>query len=77
MNHQYQDFQILVDKNNNIRASSEQGDESGTLNLDINEINLTLELIKSKQTNSGLLKGLGQKLYQALFPNDINAIYNC
>ncbi|BAY85850.1 Miro domain-containing protein [Calothrix parasitica NIES-267] len=73
MNHQYQDFQLLVDKNNNIRASSEQGDESGKLNLDINEINLTLELIKSKQTNSGLLKGLGQKLYQALFPNDINA----
>ncbi|MEO0842121.1 MAG: COR domain-containing protein, partial [Cyanobacteria bacterium J06643_5] len=73
MNYNYQDFQILVDKNNNIRASSEQGDESGKLNLDINEINLTLELIKSKQTNSGLLKGLGQKLYQALFPNDINA----
>ena len=73
MNYNYQDFQILVDKNNNIRASSEQGDESGKLNLDMNEINLTLKLIESKQTNSGLLKGLDQKLYQALFPNDINA----
>ena len=35
---EYQDFQILVDKNNNIRASSEQGDEFGVLSLDMNEI---------------------------------------
>ena len=69
----YQDLQILVDQNNNIRASSEQGDESGKLNLDINKINLSLQLIESKQTNSELLKGLGNELYQALFPNDINA----
>ena len=72
----YQDFQILVDKNNNIRASSSQGDEPGKLNLDINEVNLTLQLIELKQTNSGLLKGLGQKLYQALFPNQINARFH-
>ncbi|MDY6896522.1 MAG: COR domain-containing protein, partial [Cyanobacteriota bacterium] len=69
----YQDFQLLVDKNNNIRASSEQGDESGTLNLDINKINLSLKLIESTQTNNELLKALGNELYQALFPNDINA----
>ncbi|MDY6899268.1 MAG: CHAT domain-containing protein [Cyanobacteriota bacterium] len=76
MNHQYQDFQILVDQNHNIRASSEQGDESGKLNLDTNKIDLTLQLIESKQTNSGLLKALGQELYQALFPNNINARFH-
>ena len=72
----YQDFQILVDKNNNIRASSEQGEVSGILNLDINKINLTLKLIESKQTNRELLKGLGHELYQALFPNQINALFH-
>ena len=70
---EYQDFQILVDKNHNIRASSEQGEVSGDLRLEKNEIDLTLGLIESKQTNSQLLKALGGKLYQALFPNDINA----
>ena len=49
MDYNYQDFQILVDKNNNIRASSEQGDESGELRLDINEINLTLQLIEFRK----------------------------
>ncbi len=73
----YQDFQIIVDKNNNIRASSDQGgDVSGALRLDMNEINLTLGLIESKQTNSQLLKALGSKLYQALFPNEINARFH-
>ena len=68
----YQDFQILVD-NNNIRASfSSSGDESGELHLDMNEINLALQLIESQQTNSNLFKTLGTKLYQALFPNQIN-----
>ena len=70
----YQDFQILVDKNNNIRVSSEQGgDVSGELHLEMNKINLTLKLIESEQTNSELLKALGSELYQALFPNEINA----
>ena len=69
---EYQDFQILVDKNHNIRASSEQGEVSGDLRLEKNEIDLTLGLIESKQTNSQLLKALGGKLYQALFPKEID-----
>ena len=68
----YQDFQVLVDKNNKIRASSEQGDVSGELRLEKNEIDLTLKLIESTQTNSELLKALGDKLYQALFPKEID-----
>ena len=72
----YHDFQILVDKNNNIRASSEQGDESGELRLERNEIELALELIESKKTNGKLLKRLGNQLYQALFPNQINARFH-
>ncbi|MDJ0798240.1 MAG: CHAT domain-containing protein [Calothrix sp. MO_167.B12] len=72
----YQDFQILVDHNHNIRVSSEQGEVSGELHLSKNQINLTLKLIESQQTNSELLKALGGELYQALFPNQINARFH-
>ncbi|WP_200817526.1 hypothetical protein, partial [Calothrix rhizosoleniae] len=69
----YQDFQILVRENKNIRASSEQGEISGELRLERNKINLALKLIEQNQTDADLLKALGDELYQALFPNQINA----
>jgi HEAT repeat protein/CHAT domain-containing protein len=72
----YQDFQILVDKNNHIRASSEQGDVSSEFRLDMNAIELALELIELNNTNDKLLKSLGNQLYQALFPNQINARFH-
>jgi CHAT domain/Effector-associated domain 9 len=72
----YQDFQILVDKNNNIRASSEQGEVWSELRWEKNEVNLALSLIESKQTNGELLKALGGKLYKALFPDKINAQFH-
>ncbi|MDF5726161.1 MAG: COR domain-containing protein [Rhizonema sp. PD37] len=67
----YQDFQVLVTKDEKIRVSSEQGEERGELRLDLNEIKLALQLIDLGQTNKDLLKGLGGKLYQALFPMNI------
>ncbi len=67
----YQDFQVLVTKDEKIRVDSEQGEEQGELRLDINEIKLTLQLIEQGQTDEDLLKGLGGKLYKALFPMDI------
>ncbi|MGB6300041.1 MAG: AAA-like domain-containing protein [Rivularia sp. (in: cyanobacteria)] len=72
----YQDFQILVDNNNNIRASSEQGEVSGELRWERNQIKLSLQLIDSAQTNSELFKALGSQLYQALFPDKINARFH-
>jgi len=72
----YQDFQILVDKNNNIRASSEQGEVLSELRWEKNQIKLTLKLIDSGQTNSELLKALGSQLYQAIFPDKINARFH-
>ncbi len=68
----YTDFQILVDTNNKIRASSEQGDEWGQLQLDMNQIKLTLQLIHLRNTNTELLKTLGNQLYKALFPQKID-----
>ncbi|MGB3640791.1 MAG: AAA-like domain-containing protein [Rivularia sp. (in: cyanobacteria)] len=72
----YQDFQILVDNNNNIRASSQQGEVSGELRWERNQIKLSLQLIDSAQTNSELFKALGSQLYQALFPDKINARFH-
>lgn len=72
----YQDFQILVSKHKVIRASSEQGEVTSELFLDINKINLTLKLIEHSQTDADLLKALGNELYQALFPNQINARFH-
>ncbi|MBD2511254.1 leucine-rich repeat domain-containing protein [Nostoc muscorum FACHB-395] len=68
----YHDFQILVTEDSTIRASSEQGEESGKLQLDRNAIELALGLMESRQTNAKLLKGVGSQLYQALFPTKIH-----
>lgn len=73
---EYQDFQILVDRNNNIRASSEQGEVSSELSLEMDNIELELELIESNNKNDKLVKRLGKKLYEALFPNQINARFH-
>ena len=51
----YQDFQIIVDKNNNIRASSEQGEVSGELRLDINRTKQTCLLIEHQVKDAQLL----------------------
>ncbi len=76
MNHQYQDFQILVDKNNNIRASSEQGEVSGKLQLNQRIIKPILNLIELRQANKDLQKDLGNELYKALFPDQVNARFH-
>ncbi len=73
----YQDFQIMVDKNNNIRASSDAGGEvSGQLRLNMRIIKPILNLIKREEIDKELLKDLGNELYQALFPNQINARFH-
>ncbi|MDJ0621225.1 MAG: AAA-like domain-containing protein [Calothrix sp. MO_192.B10] len=69
----YQDFQILVNSNQKIRASSEQGEVRGELRLDMDRTKHTLKLIDHQVKDGELLKGLGYELYQALFPNEINA----
>jgi len=69
----YQDFQILVNQNQQIRASSSQGEVRGELRLDMDRTKQTLRLINHQVKDGELLKGLGDELYQALFPNEINA----
>jgi hypothetical protein len=69
----YYDFQLLVTSDCKIRASSEQGEALGKLQLEMNKIRLALELIERGQTDTELLKSLGSELYQALFPAKIHS----
>ena len=70
----YHDFELHVTPDERIRAiSDEQGEVDDHLRLDLNEIELTLELIELGRTNADLLKALGDKLFQALLPPDIQA----
>jgi hypothetical protein len=70
----YHDFELHVTPDERIRAvSDEQGEVGDHLRLDLNEIELTLELIELGRTNADLLKALGATLYQALLPPDIHA----
>jgi len=62
-----------VNQNQQIRASSEQGEVSGELRLDMDRTKQTLRLINHQVKDGELLKGLGDELYQALSPNEINA----
>lgn len=71
----YQDFQLLVTTDLLVRASSVQGDVSNRFRLDLNEIKLALNLIEKRQTDIDLLKRLGGKLYQAIFPKDILGLF--
>lgn len=69
----YYDFELLVTSDYKIRVTSERGEADDELHLDTNEIGLTLQLIEQAQTNAALLRGLGTRLYEALFPADIHA----
>ncbi|WP_339386250.1 AAA-like domain-containing protein [Calothrix rhizosoleniae] len=61
-----------MNQNQQIRASSEQGEVKGELRLDMDRTKQTLRLI-NRIEDGELLKGLGYELYQALFPDQINA----
>ncbi len=69
----YKDFQVLVTTDYKIRVCSDQGDVSNDFRLDMNEIKLALKLIEKKQTDSELLKRLGDKFYQVLLPINIRS----
>ena len=69
----YRDFELLVTPDYRIRADSEQGAVDGQVALDLAEIELALQLVEQERTNATLLKGLGGKLYDGLFPPAVHA----
>ncbi|MFN8489862.1 MAG: CHAT domain-containing protein [Caldilineaceae bacterium] len=67
----YYDISLVICSAHKIRISSDAGEETGDLDLNMSEIEPDLQRIEQRTTNAGLLKQLGHKLYQALFPPDI------
>lgn len=66
----YDDFMIRV-SSNDILASSIQGEHHGKFDLDLNEINLSMNLVEENRSNLKLLESLGERLFHALFPTEI------
>ncbi|GCA74557.1 hypothetical protein MiTe_01382 [Microcystis aeruginosa NIES-2520] len=71
----YHDFQLSVSRDDIIQASSDQGEAQEQFVLNENEVELTLPLIQQRSINAKLLKALGSKLYQTLFPRRILALF--
>jgi hypothetical protein len=72
---EYRDFSIRVQEKGEITASSEQGDEHDTLKLDLNDVKSLLSLIEEDITADTDLKEIGSKLFSALFPLKIFALF--
>lgn len=70
----YEDLDLSVGPDGEIHAQSSQGEAGpARLELDRNELDLALALVEREQTNSELVKALGERLYEALFPPAIFA----
>lgn len=72
----YHDFQLSVSRDDIIQASSDQGEAQEQFVLNENEIEPKLTSIQQRSINAKLLKALGSKLYQTLFPPRILALFH-
>ncbi len=71
---QYVDFDLSIAPNGHATASSIEGQASADISVRVpNTVTLTLSLIDRRQTNTDLLKQLGQEFYNWLFPGPIHA----
>jgi len=69
----YIDFDLHIDPNGHIVASSPEGQATDHVSIQLpSHIRLSLQLIERGQTDAKLLKEAGQALYEWLFPNVIH-----
>jgi CHAT domain-containing protein len=74
---QYTDFDLHINPNGHIVASSYEGERYTDISIQIpNEIQLTLELLKANQTNEAILIELGKRLYNHIFPGPIHTHFH-
>jgi ActR/RegA family two-component response regulator len=73
----YTDFHLHIDVNGSILARSDEGERRGKMPLSISpEVQLPLDLIRNNRTSDKLIKGLGEQLYELLFPTAIDKHFN-
>jgi len=69
----YVDFDLHIDANGHVVASSPEGEAEARISIEQpEEIDLSLELIKNRATDAALLKKFGKYLYNWLFPDSIH-----
>ncbi len=74
---QYTDFDLSVSPEGHITAHSNEGDRTAQISIAIpDDIHLTLDLIEQDNTNENLLKNLGKRLYNIIFPASIHTHFN-
>lgn len=70
---QYVDFDLYIEANGHVTASSPEGEEEDHILTEVpNSIRLGLKLIEKGATDADLLKEVGRSLHDWLFPNPIN-----
>ena len=74
---QYADFSLHIGPGGHARAVSDEGQRQATISPTIpTDVTLTINLIEQGQTNADLLKQFGGRLYQIIFPADIDKHFN-
>lgn len=71
----YYNIALMLSADGQVRISSDDGDETAPFQINIATIQSELQPIEQRSTNAECLKWLGDKLYQALFPPDILAVW--
>src|SRR6266566_9037962 len=77
MTEQYVDFTLRIGSDGTIWTSSHEGQRTARIAIAVPEdIKLTLSLIDADKTNEKLLEDLGARLYQTIFPPEIDKHFN-
>jgi small GTP-binding protein len=73
----YIDFDLHIAPNGHAIANSPEGQATADISIQVpNAIQLSLNLLETRQTNAALIKQLGQELYGWLFPGDIHTHFH-
>lgn len=73
----YVNFTLRIDLNNAIRSDSDGSQQHSTIATDaLKDIQFAIQLIEEGKTNKELFQFLGTKLYQMIFPSEIDNHFN-
>lgn len=74
---EYRDLALYIGPNGHARAVYEGSERKATISLDIpTDVTLTIKLIEQTSTDADLLKQFGKRLYEIIFPAQIDKHFN-
>ena len=73
----YLDFELHVGHDGRMRACSDEGERTATISLEVpNDVSLAVSLVEKGEADGDLLKKLGKRLYEIIFPGKIDTHFN-